>query len=219
MRALLAVNVLIALLDAGHLHHRLATDWLIAHIDRGWASCPSTQNGRIRIFLHSAYPNAVPAFQIAGRLAQATEQDAHAFWPDSIRLLEPRRLAWDRLPGSRQVTDAYLLALAVEHGGVWSRRIGAFPWQRCAVRSPGIWWFCLEREWAEFLTGRPLDNVPRISSERSQTEETLSGGHHGQATVASRQYGVNVGSKLRLCPSWNASQRCCAMPPDGQSRA
>lgn len=117
MRALLDVNFLIALLDAGHLHHRLATDWLIAHIDRGWASCPLTQNGCIRIFSHSSYPNAVPAFQIAERLAQATAQGNHAFWPDSISLLEPQRLTWDRLLSSRQVTDAYLLALAVEHGG------------------------------------------------------------------------------------------------------
>lgn len=117
MRALLDVNVLIALLDAGHLHHRLATDWLTAHITQGWASCPLTQNGCIRIFSHTAYPNAVPAVQIAERLAQATAQEAHVFWPDSISLLEPQRLAWDRLLSSRQVTDAYLLALAVEQGG------------------------------------------------------------------------------------------------------
>lgn len=117
MRALLDVNVLIALLDAGHLHHRLAMDWLTAQIHQGWASCPLTQNGCIRIFSHPAYPNAVSAFQIAERLAQATAQEAHVFWPDSISLLEPQRLVWDRLLSSRQVTDAYLLALAVAHGG------------------------------------------------------------------------------------------------------
>ena len=117
MRALLDVNVLIALLDAGHLHHRVAMEWLTTHIDQGWASCPLTQNGCIRIFSHSAYPNTIPALQIAERLAYATAQEAHVFWPDSISLLEPQRLVWDRLLSSRQVTDAYLLALAVEHGG------------------------------------------------------------------------------------------------------
>jgi toxin-antitoxin system PIN domain toxin len=119
MRALLDVNVLIALLDAGHLHHRLAMNWLSTHIDQGWASCPLTQNGCIRIFSHAAYPNAVPAFQIAERLRKRlnTTPNAHVFWPDSISLLGPRRLAWDRLLSSRQVTDAYLLALVVEHGG------------------------------------------------------------------------------------------------------
>jgi len=107
MRALLDVNILIALLDAGHLHHRLSTSWLAAHLDQGWASCPLTQNGCIRIFSNPAYPNVVPAAQ----------HPAHAFWPDSISLLEPDRLAWDRLLSSRQVTDAYLLALATEQGG------------------------------------------------------------------------------------------------------
>ena len=117
MRALLDVNVLIALLDAGHLHHRLSTNWLTAHIKQGWASCPLTQNGCIRIFSNPAYPNAVPASQIAQRLAEAAQHPAHSFWPDSISLLEPDRLAWDRLLSGRQVTDAYLLALAVEQGG------------------------------------------------------------------------------------------------------
>ncbi len=117
MRALLDVNVLIALLDAGHVHHRVVTDWLVTHLGDGWASCPLTQNGCIRIFSNPAYPNAVPAAQIAERLAEAARHPAHAFWPDAISLLEPGRLAWERLLSSRQVTDAYLLALAVEQGG------------------------------------------------------------------------------------------------------
>ncbi|MFZ1324898.1 MAG: TA system VapC family ribonuclease toxin [Candidatus Contendobacter sp.] len=117
MRALLDVNVLIALLDAGHLHHHLALHWLTAHADQGWASCPITQNGCIRIFSHPAYPNSVPAAHVAVRLSQATSHPAHAFWPDTISLLQPDCLMWDQILGSRQVTDAYLLALAVVQGG------------------------------------------------------------------------------------------------------
>ena len=64
-----------------------------------------------------AYPNTVPITQIAERLAEAVRHPAHAFWPDTISLLEPNRLIWERMLSSRQVTDAYLLALAVEHGG------------------------------------------------------------------------------------------------------
>jgi len=56
MRALLDVNVLIALLDGSHIHHGLVTDWLGSHIDEGWASCPITQNGCIRILSHRAIP-------------------------------------------------------------------------------------------------------------------------------------------------------------------
>lgn len=65
MRALLDVNVLIALLDAGHLHHRLSREWLAHHIDSGWASCPLTQNGCIRILSQPAYPNTVPLAHVA----------------------------------------------------------------------------------------------------------------------------------------------------------
>ena len=117
MRALLDVNVLIALLDGGHLHHRLSRGWLARHLDAGWASCPLTQNGCIRILSQPAYPNSVPVARVAERLAEAARDLAHAFWPDSISLLQADRVTWDRLLSSRQVTDAYLLALAVERGG------------------------------------------------------------------------------------------------------
>lgn len=117
MRALLDVNVLVALLDASHLHHRTAMAWLGAHARRGWASCPLTQNGCLRIMSLPAYPNPQPAASVAQRLAQAVADASHAFWPDAVSLLDPDRLAWDRVLGSRQITDTYLLALAAANGG------------------------------------------------------------------------------------------------------
>ena len=65
MRALLDINVLIALLDSSHIHHAPVTRWLSANLDAGWASCPITQNGCIRILSQPAYPNAVPVAQVA----------------------------------------------------------------------------------------------------------------------------------------------------------
>ena len=117
MRALLDVNVLIALLDSGHIHHRRVTDWLADNIDEGWASTPITQNGCIRILSQPRYPNSVPAAQVAARLAEAVQHPSHAFWPDSISLLHPGNFSWDRVLTSRHVTDVYLLALAVVNGG------------------------------------------------------------------------------------------------------
>lgn len=117
MRALLDVNVLVALLDAGHLHHRSAMTWLGAHAKAGWASCPLTQNGCVRIMSLPGYPNTQPAAAVAERLSQATESGSHEFWPDTISLLEPGRLRWDRVLSSRHVTDVYLLALAADRGG------------------------------------------------------------------------------------------------------
>jgi toxin-antitoxin system PIN domain toxin len=117
LRALLDVNVLVALLDAAHLHHRAATDWLAANLRHGWASCPLTQNGCLRILSLPAYPNPQPTATVAERLALALTDAAHAFWPDAFSLLEPRRIAWERVLSSRQITDAYLLALATKNAG------------------------------------------------------------------------------------------------------
>jgi toxin-antitoxin system PIN domain toxin len=117
MRALLDVNVLVALLDAGHMHHAAATRWLAAHARSGWASCPLTQNGCLRILSLASYPNAQPTAVVADRLGRATAGTGHAFWPDSMSLLAPGVLRWDRVLSSRQITGAYLLALAATHGG------------------------------------------------------------------------------------------------------
>jgi len=117
VRALLDVSVLVALLDGGHLHHRVAMDWLAAHARAGWASCPLTQNGCLRILSLPTYPNPQPPARVAERLAAATADRSHAFWPDSLSLLEPERLHWERVLSTRHITDVYLLALAVEHRG------------------------------------------------------------------------------------------------------
>ncbi|MBK9161542.1 MAG: PIN domain-containing protein [Nitrosomonadales bacterium] len=128
MRALLDVNVLIALLDAGHIHHELAMSWLESEIKHGWASCPITQNGCIRIMSQPNYPGSLPIGQVAERLAEASASADHVFWPADISLLGSGGVEWPRMLAHRQVTDAYLLALAIRHGGRFvtlDRRIGA----------------------------------------------------------------------------------------------
>ena len=117
MRALLDVNVLIALLDPDHIHHQRATDWLKQEIQYGWASCPITQNGCLRIMAQPAYPNSTPVASIAERLQRATSHDSHCFWPDDISLLDGDDVDWRRMIGHRQVTDVYLLALAAKQRG------------------------------------------------------------------------------------------------------
>jgi toxin-antitoxin system PIN domain toxin len=117
MRALLDVNVLIALLDAAHVHHRLATAWLRRELKHGWASCPITQVGCVRIMSQPAYPGALRAADIASRLGEACAHEAHGFWPDSVDLLGGAAVDWSHVLGHRQVTDTYLLALAVQNRG------------------------------------------------------------------------------------------------------
>jgi toxin-antitoxin system PIN domain toxin len=117
MQALLDVNVLIALLDADHSLHARATEWLDGNARHGWASCPITQNGCIRIMSHPSYPNRQPIQAVIDRLTDATSQPFHFFWPDDISLLDPGAADPTRIHGPRQLTDAYLLALAVRHNG------------------------------------------------------------------------------------------------------
>jgi toxin-antitoxin system PIN domain toxin len=117
MRSMLDVSVLIALLDAEHVHHMTVTRWLADNALLGWASCPLTQNGCIRILSQPAYLNSTPAALVAEILGEATTGPLHEFWPDSLSLLDPGALRWDRLLSGRHLTDVYLLALAVRNGG------------------------------------------------------------------------------------------------------
>lgn len=117
MRALLDVNVLIALLDADHALHGRATQWFAEHGRSGWASCPITQNGCLRIMSHPGYPGTLPVRAIAERLREAAANKFHEFWPDDLSILDGRLIDTTRIHGPRQITDLYLLALAVRRGG------------------------------------------------------------------------------------------------------
>ena len=117
MRALLDVNVLIALLDADHVLHARATTWFASHARSGWASCPITQNGCIRIMSHPGYPNTLPARAVMEHLTEACSSSLHQFWPDDISLLDVGVVDAARIHGPRQLSDIYLLALAMRHGG------------------------------------------------------------------------------------------------------
>ena len=75
MRALLDVNVLIALHDHDHAHHRLAYEWLDRHIDQGWASCPLTQNGMLRVMSQSSYTNNPSLQNLVKSLRHVTDAD------------------------------------------------------------------------------------------------------------------------------------------------
>jgi toxin-antitoxin system PIN domain toxin len=117
MRALLDVNVLIALLDSDHASHETAMSWFAKHAPAGWASCPITQNGCVRIMSNPGYPNPLPVQAVIARLSAACLEDIHEFWPATVSLLDPGIVDSTRIHGPRQLTDLYLLALAVHRGG------------------------------------------------------------------------------------------------------
>ena len=112
MRALLDINVLIALLDSDHALHERAREWFGRNASRGWASCPMTQNGCVRVMAHPGYANALPIAPVMERLREATRSAYHEFWADDVSLLDPRVADASRIHRPRQLTDFYLLALA-----------------------------------------------------------------------------------------------------------
>jgi toxin-antitoxin system PIN domain toxin len=113
----LDINVLLALLDSDHVDHEKAKDWLDSEITYGWASCAITQNGFVRIISQPRYPSPVSPALAIERLTRAATTEHHQFWPCSVTLLDGRAIRPEQIHGPRQVTDAYLLALAVAHGG------------------------------------------------------------------------------------------------------
>lgn len=117
MRALLDVNVLIALFDSDHVDHARARSWFAAEVGHGWASCAITENGFVRVVSQPRYPSPVPTSLAISRLRRATRSEHHEFWPCDLSLLDEQVIDRSRLHGPRQVTDAYLLALAIVHGG------------------------------------------------------------------------------------------------------
>ncbi len=117
MRALLDVNVLIALHDAQHVHHARAADWFTRHAELGWASCPLTQNGCLRIMSQPGYAQPQPLLVLAAMLQRSVTTRYHQFWADDISLLDAQHFDHSKIHGHRQLTDTYLLALAVKNDG------------------------------------------------------------------------------------------------------
>jgi hypothetical protein len=109
--------VLIALLDADHVGHGVATSWFASNLERGWASCPITENGTVRIMASPGYPNPLTVAAIVQRLAMAKATPHHRFWADDVSLADGKVFDPSQLLGPKHITDRYLLALAVRQGG------------------------------------------------------------------------------------------------------
>lgn len=111
-RALLNVNVLLAPLDSDHVDHLRVHEWIEDGLADGWASCPITENGFVRIISQPRYPSPISPTRAIEVLTAASDSGDHEFWPCDASLLDPAIIDRRRLHGPKQVTDAYLLALA-----------------------------------------------------------------------------------------------------------
>jgi toxin-antitoxin system PIN domain toxin len=117
MRALLDVNVLLARLDLDHTHHDLARNWLSHNRDHGWATCPLTENGFARIIAQPRYSNPIAISEAAALLRTQIGISGHEFWEDDISITDGSRFDHRYILRPSQITDVYLLALAVKNEG------------------------------------------------------------------------------------------------------
>ena len=115
---LLDINVLLALAWPAHVHHRQAQEWFARNRSAGFRTCPLTQLGFVRISCNPNFtPSAMTPASALALLDRITAMPEHGFWPDDLTLGQAIA-AEELLVGHRQVTDAYLLALAESHGGI-----------------------------------------------------------------------------------------------------
>jgi uncharacterized protein len=116
MMYLLDVNVLIALCDGNHTLSESAHRWWAKRGSESWATCPITENGFVRIASHPSYPNSPGGLEITLTiLREFCAKSGHGFWADDVSLREV--LVKGHVLTHKQVTDVYLLALAVKHEG------------------------------------------------------------------------------------------------------
>jgi hypothetical protein len=136
---LLDTNLLIALLWPSHERHNVAVKWFVRHRGKGWATCPITQAGFVRIVSNPAFSrDAVQPREAIQVLSANTAANDHQFWPDELPLPKAAAFAGVRLMGHQQVTDAYLLGLAISRGGLLAtldKRIGALTEPKSAERT------------------------------------------------------------------------------------
>ena len=117
MQSLFDVNLLLALVQPDHVHFDRAQEWWEGNAQHGWASCPLTQNGFVRIVSQQSYPKPLPTTEAVNRLADQLDRTDHVFWPDDISIADRTVFDPTGILGPGQITDAYLLALAMKNGG------------------------------------------------------------------------------------------------------
>ena len=117
--ALLDLNILTALLWPAHEHHAAAHAWFGGRAGAGWATCPVTQLGFVRLVTNPAFSrDALSPTDAVALMAQNVAHANHEFWSEDLQVAAAIGSLGAKLQGYRQLTDAYLLALAKHHRGV-----------------------------------------------------------------------------------------------------
>ena len=135
--ALLDVNVMVALFEPDHVHHELAHGWFADNRAAGWATCPVTETGLVRVLSNPRVrEGGFAVSDVVDRLRRFRSDASHHWWDTGISLTDARLFQLGAIRGHRQVTDLHLAGLAHAKGGklvtfdrsvVWSAVVGARP--------------------------------------------------------------------------------------------
>jgi uncharacterized protein len=129
---LLDVNALIALIIPLHIHHERMHRWFGETSAAGWATCPITENGAIRVISQPNFatgPYTASEATAALRSLRESLSRQHRFWPDDVSLTDESLFDIQNIVGPKQLTDAYLLGLAAKHGARLVSFDRSLPWQ------------------------------------------------------------------------------------------
>ncbi|MGD1106907.1 MAG: TA system VapC family ribonuclease toxin [Terracidiphilus sp.] len=118
-RTLLDVNVLIALLEPGHGFFQKAQEWFRSSGRDNWGVCPLTEIEFVRITTNpSFFPGPRTYEQATSILAELADRPGYRYWPFTESWAALTAPFASRITGHRQITDAYLLGLAIKENGV-----------------------------------------------------------------------------------------------------
>jgi uncharacterized protein len=111
---LLDVNALVALAWDSHVHHAAMRTWFTANCHAGWATCPITESGFVRVSSNPiVLPSAIGVDAARGVLSALRAHAGHRFLADDVSASDHDVPS---IAGYRQVTDAHLLTLARRRG-------------------------------------------------------------------------------------------------------
>lgn len=128
---LLDVNVLLALAWPNHQFHEASRRWFRNRGDRRWLTCSITEIGFVRLSCNPAFSvDFKPPREATALLNVMLEHPDHGFVGASVSSKDEVFVSViDNLQGHKQITDAYLVALAQTQGLkllTFDRKIDAF---------------------------------------------------------------------------------------------
>lgn len=114
-QALLDINVLLALVWAGHVHHARVVAWHREWMPKKWVLCPLSEAGFLRLSLNRAFVSGQATISILRETlrrlhAQRSCIRIHEVPDPSDPRFDP---VWKKVRDHQQVMDAMLLSIAI----------------------------------------------------------------------------------------------------------